>query len=416
MADYKRFVSYMYEYENGEKKKNVGFSRVELRKGTCRFTIHMRMEGVLDGIFPTYLIYRPNDEMELIYLGDCIVKNQLIDSRLTAKEDNVVDSGYGFSDMGGMLLFLNSKIFYATQWDDKPVILEEVLQALKQGAGKPISDAKLVQEPPKETTFSKKEVSEEEVISKEAIKEVTGNNLIKEDNTNKEARDKKIASKEEDKDIKPQIPLYKLPRRWKIKEVADPVHYGKPINPWEMVERYNKLEADKVKVADAFMDTKKEEVESVRDIKDIPKENTTGKESLEKDIAAINMQKSNKLEDSNPLLNKIFNNYPRIYPFEDNEVTRCVKIEPKDIGMLPAELWILSNNSFLLHGYYCYHHLIFAELVDSYGCRYFIGVPGIYHNRERFMARMFGFELFKSIRKRELKQGDFGYWYMEINI
>ena len=33
MADYKRFVSYMYEYENGEKKKNVGFSRVELRKG-----------------------------------------------------------------------------------------------------------------------------------------------------------------------------------------------------------------------------------------------------------------------------------------------------------------------------------------------------------------------------------------------
>ena len=116
MADYKRFVSYMYEYENGEKKKNVGFSRVELRKGTCRFTIHMRMEGVLDGIFPTYLIYRPNDEMELIYLGDCIVKNQLIDSRLTAKEDNVVDSGYGFSDMGGMLLFLNSKIFYATQW------------------------------------------------------------------------------------------------------------------------------------------------------------------------------------------------------------------------------------------------------------------------------------------------------------
>ena len=249
----------------------------------------------MDGIFPTYLIYRPNDEMELIYLGDCIVKNQLIDSRLTAKEDNVVDSGYGFSDMGGMLLFLNSKIFYATQWDDKPVILEEVLQALKQGAGKPISDAKLVQEPPKETTFSKKEVSEEEVISKEAIKEVTGNNLIKEDNTNKEARDKKIASKEEDKDIKPQIPLYKLPR-WKIKEVADPVHYGKPINPWEMVERYNKLEADKVKVADAFMDTKKEEVESVRDIKDIAKEDES-KESETKDERVENtVVKDNKQE------------------------------------------------------------------------------------------------------------------------
>ena len=112
----------------------------------------------------------------------------------------------------------------------------------------------------------------------------------------------------------------------------------------------------------------------------------------------------------------IFALFPRIYPFEDNEITRCVKVEPKDIGALPSDTWIMSNNSFLLHGYYCYHHLIFAEIIDRYGCRYILGVPGIYHNRERFMARMFGFECFKSIRKRELRQGDFGYWYREVNL
>jgi hypothetical protein len=50
------------------------------------------------------------------------------------------------------------------------------------------------------------------------------------------------------------------------------------------------------------------------------------------------------------------------------------------------------------------------------GGSYIIGIPGIYHNREKFMARMFGFENFKSIRKRELKQGDFGYWYLPVSL
>src|SRR5690554_8148373 len=74
LADYKRFVSYMYEYVNGVKKKNVGYARVEIRNGECRFTIHMQLEGLLEGIFPTYLIHRPDEEMDLIYLGDYSVK------------------------------------------------------------------------------------------------------------------------------------------------------------------------------------------------------------------------------------------------------------------------------------------------------------------------------------------------------
>jgi len=113
---------------------------------------------------------------------------------------------------------------------------------------------------------------------------------------------------------------------------------------------------------------------------------------------------------------KIFEKHPRIYPFEDNEILICAKIEPKDLGLLPKELWALSNNSFLVHGYYCYHHLIFAKMKDRYGCRYILGIPGIYHNREKFMARMFGFDCFKPIRRRELRQGDFGYWYMTVGF
>ena len=111
---------------------------------------------------------------------------------------------------------------------------------------------------------------------------------------------------------------------------------------------------------------------------------------------------------------KIYNKYPKMYPFEDNEVAWCVRFEPQDIGVMPMENWSLGNNSFLLHGFYCYSHLIFARINDKRGIQYILGVPGIYHNREKFMAKMFGFEFFKSIKRKELRTGEFGYWYTPI--
>src|SRR5690554_2856229 len=93
LADYKRFVSYMYEYVDGVKKKNVGYVRVEIRNGECKFTISMRAQSLMEGIFPTYLIHRPSDHMTLIYIGDSIAKNQTMNSRLNSREINLMNSG-----------------------------------------------------------------------------------------------------------------------------------------------------------------------------------------------------------------------------------------------------------------------------------------------------------------------------------
>ena len=465
MADYKRFVSYMYVYTNGIKRKNVGYARVEVRNGECRLKIYIQMEGVDEGIFPTYLIYRPGDEMDLIYIGDCVADNQLMEGRLTINENNVSDKGLKFSDMGGILLFLNTGVFYATQWDDKPIILDEVLHALKQKpkkhpAGTALEKAGSLTEKPapaEETVFEGKKNETEEKANidrhtaaeeiaftgkqadaehkesaekvakvvdsitdsqeeaetiaanikpadqKEAVTEkqpVAGVNTApdrqvitegtvlkskKEDLEEKLPAEKQAGSEGMAVSKQSEMPVYMLPRGFKTKEIAKPPRMEKPLNPWEQVERYKRFEEEKNKASS---------------------QSPTGKE----------MPAADQIQKENQAIEKIFNSFPRIYPFEDNEIKRCVKIEPKDIGTLPASTWILSNNSFLLHGYYCYHHLIFAEITDRYGCRYIIVVPGIYHNRERFMARMFGFENFKSIRKRELRQGDFGYWYQEVRL
>jgi hypothetical protein len=171
MADYKRMVSYMYQYEDGVKKKNIGYVKVEAKNGQCKLTLHMQLLGQLDSIFPTYLIQRKSDDMELIYLGDTVLKNQVMDSKLTADENNIMGTGFQLSDMGGLLIFLNDNIFFATEWDDKPIVAEEVLDALRpkpKKAPEPVMTGEPKDEPKNEPILitPKRQLEEELQIPK----------------------------------------------------------------------------------------------------------------------------------------------------------------------------------------------------------------------------------------------------------
>jgi len=394
----------MYQYDNGVKRKNVGYARVETKNAQCKITLHMQLLGQLDSIFPTYLIQRDENNLELIYLGDTLLKSQVMDSKLTADEDNIMGSGYGISDIGGILIFLNDKVFFATEWDDKPIVAKEVLEAMKPKPKKPtvsveVEDTKL--EPKSEEVQDK---SEEEVqlassLSIEGIEEPQ----IQEPQIQEPQIQEPLIEDEA------TIPRYKLPRGWKTVERLQ--------NPYiaETMQINNAVGVADVQTNEGADFGENRELSINEDENQAEgNDNLSGYDLIEKMNAGL----GNDIDDliDPPTARQFFENYPRIYPFEDNEITLCVKIEPKDIGMLPKDIWVLSNNSFLMHGFYCYHHLIFAQIKDRFGCRYVLGVPGIYHNREKFMARMFGFESFKSIRKRELRQGDFGYWYLPISL
>lgn len=97
--------------------------------------------------------------------------------------------------------------------------------------------------------------------------------------------------------------------------------------------------------------------------------------------------------------------------FSGNEVMRCVKITPEDIGLTSRDNWDLGNNSFLMHGYYSYQYLLLGSMVYEDGRRqYIIGVPGIFSNKDQYLARLFGFKRFVPLKKEPYQTGSFGYW------
>lgn len=80
-----------------------------------------------------------------------------------------------------------------------------------------------------------------------------------------------------------------------------------------------------------------------------------------------------------------------------------------ELGVLEEEMLFRSylHNSFLLHGYYNYGHLV----LDERNGESRLGVPGNYYEREQMVAAMFGFPDFEPAGKEKIQTGTFGYYF-----
>lgn len=105
--------------------------------------------------------------------------------------------------------------------------------------------------------------------------------------------------------------------------------------------------------------------------------------------------------------------YPVIHPFGDDR--EYLSIAPKDFVVLHSEYQKLVHNSFLLHGYYNYRHLILGKIKEKGEECFYLGVPGNFYGREKMVAEMFGFEAFEGERQ-PAKAGDFGYFMKRVEI
>ena len=126
MAEYRRFISYMYLYENGRKTINSGFVRVESRNGQCRLSIHM--SGIYHSEAKKYQIYmliRVSGDYIGIAIGDLLVQKQTGDMELTMDSDHLMGTTYDLDRVAGMVLLGEDGSVYGTRWDDEPLETEK---------------------------------------------------------------------------------------------------------------------------------------------------------------------------------------------------------------------------------------------------------------------------------------------------
>ena len=132
----------------------------------------------------------------------------------------------------------------------------------------------------------------------------------------------------------------------------------------------------------------------------------------------VEMQDTDKnisiCNEGNMDVERLFIHADYINAFDDDYYYDCIEVTPEMLKRFIGND-VVENNSFLMHSYYTYRHLLFGRVADNdNGTKYFIGVPGMYSNKERYLATMFGFNNFKKSHRSDYPNPYFGYWYTEI--
>lgn len=120
MSEYRRLISYIYEYEGKEKGKNVGFVKLEARNGQCRLNVNVKRMYVGGNAIGVYLLSKMG---ETVFLGNMFVRNGGGEFRITVDAENVEGTGVGLDGYFGLTVHDVKSEWrsYRTVWEDVEV-------------------------------------------------------------------------------------------------------------------------------------------------------------------------------------------------------------------------------------------------------------------------------------------------------
>lgn len=122
MSEYKRFISYVYEYLGDSKENSRGFVKVECRNGICQ--IALSLKGLYhddSGSGRIYGFRRKGDDLDGTFLANSPIQQGSLHMDIRFPEDNIGDKNYSIAEMAGLIVLDDNNTYYATQWDDAPM-------------------------------------------------------------------------------------------------------------------------------------------------------------------------------------------------------------------------------------------------------------------------------------------------------
>ena len=390
MADYKRLVSYIYAYPGGVRDKNVGFAKAEVRNGQFKLTVSVK--GVYTDtpeLFGVYVMvdgkkHQPGG-FTLLKTGTVMVNQGIGQYQDLFNPMNINQSGYTFEDISGIALARENEDFYRmfSLWEDCILNTEDITFAQPEAAAasNPVVQA-----------------DSEEVSVKEQVNRTTG----------QEAERK---SAEMSGNVRESETVRRNAEDVSENEVEEAAVTSKPATPEsaQSAGRQADLQQETAQM-------KAQQVRAMEAVQELLFRNTNPQGTMPQNTKLQDTTPQNaKPQKEMPAFEKVFINRDFIDAFEDDYFYDCVEVTPELLKQLPSEDDAVVNNSFLVHGYYNFKHILFGKVCENdNNTRYFIGVPGMYCNRERFMASMFGFCNFKKSHRSDYSNPYFGYWYQEI--
>lgn len=438
MADYQRILSYLYRYEKAEKKECFGFVKAEQKSGSLKLTIQIDDERLLQGMELKLCFYERQGESWQVWQLDTLITQEHREEIHLTYPAAMLPAGFRIKGQSGVLLYYQDAFYYGSVWIGEEIPAETLeplrwhkivnsakdksqMQENKSGkdiAGK-ISEKQTETEKILPDKMSEKQKVSTRNITDEMLQEQQEseeNILEKKGQINTESFEEKDFQKRAENKIENIKSEENLPdsendiahsnntnieESVKIKEFSEDGIESKNKSELELkseLKTDSEIESKSELKTDAEMESKSElkidsEIEPQIKIEaETEPEAASVVDNFEK--MWINAMKKN------PSVDNIFN----------TAFYEGCRISTADLAQFGEEASVLKSNQFLLKGYGRYHHILAGKVRYAGEERYCIGVPGIYENREKYMAEIYQFPVFLSLTENRMKTGSFGYW------
>ena len=379
--DYQRLVSYIYSYPEGVKGRNVGFAKALVHQG--QFKLNISLRGVKTDSPEMFGIYMmvTDGGYRLINLGECLVKMGQMEYSGIFNPDNINETGYGFKDICGLAVAREDARYdcMMSMWKDEDVT-PDMLVFSGMDAKKQVEAGIVIKERMRQSDEEEKrqETAESSVVRQE----MAGYNAAMKERGQSESGGQQPVQSE-------SAMLAGKSEMVQTKQIV--------------VEEQQIVQTKQAEVA-AESVTMPENIKAAGAAAKIPAET----QHLQQKAHRANATQTDPFQ-------KLFVRADYIDAFDDDYFYDCIEVSPEKLKCLNQNEIDIAGNSFLLHGYYNFRHILFGRVRDNLdNTKYFVGVPGMYCNRERYMASMFGFNNFKKSHRSDYANPYFGYWYQEI--
>lgn len=518
MSEYRRFVTYIYEYTNGKKNKNTGFAKVESRNGTCRIQVHLQKVPQEDEALNIYGFVRESGWLLGIFLGKMYRRGSACEARIQTQAQKIGGSVYALEQLAGLWVESGGGRKYLTVFDEESVDTARLVTELPQkvhtekteerrGESREEEQEKIPEERQEEKRKEEreeipKERREEKPEERQEEKREEERKEIPKERREENPEERRVEKQEEKREEIPEERRAEISeekqeesRKGETKEdqerVREIVTDKVQEESQEKVQKENQMETAERKPEKAegekreespekkMMEAVKRETEEISggihgkaseekqaevavshpeklseemqgkntedsgtEMQETTEKNTKEygteiQETTEKNTEEYGTEMQQDPESGEtlgmlhtqeaaacPVMRQncprfapcavnldqkwqyMSRRYPHFRPFSDDEVADCIQITPRELNFILQGNWRTGNNSFLMHGFCNYRHLLFGKRKDG---RYLLGIPGIHENQELFMANMFGFPVFKEAVSRH-PRGRFGYW------
>ena len=375
MADYQRILSYLYRYEKSEKKECLGFIKAEQKSAILKLTIQINDERLLHGMELKLCFYEKQGEHWGVRKLDSIITEEDKEEFHQMYSKEQLPEGFDIKKQSGVVLYYQEEYYYGSVWIGEE-IPAEVLESLQ---------------------WQRKEDTVDHVDNIDDINDINTGNL--DENVDHTAM-RNLAEITDDMDVS------------NTDERIDDIDISKQIENADDMDVSGQIE----NVDDTDVSNQAESTDNIKEQEQNIANLTAADNNAKIGNSGLNNAETDIEEANAPVdeFEKMWINSVKQDPPVDNIFNTAFyegyKVSIAKLKKLGEEARQLADNQFLLKGYERYKHLLMGKVRYAGEKRYCVGVPGIYENREKYMAELYQFPIFLSLTENRMKTGNFGYW------